>query len=107
VAVPGLMQDFAAWLTGEAQNLSPVERAALAHFRLVDIHPFADGNGRTARLLMNLILLRAGYPPAIVRQEDRLAYYEALDQAHAGEVKPFVLLMAAAVEKSLDVYLAA
>jgi len=106
-AVLGLMRDFFAWLIGEAQSLSPVERAALAHFRLVDIHPFTDGNGRTARLLMNLILLLAGYPPAVVRNEDRLAYYTALDQAHAGDTEPFVLMIAEAVEKSLDIFLAA
>lgn len=106
-AVPGLMRDFIAWLTDEAQSRSPVERAALAHFRLVDIHPFTDGNGRTARLLMNLILIRAGYPPAVVRQEERLRYYEALDQAHAGNTDLFVMMMAEAVEKSLDIFLAA
>jgi Fic family protein len=106
MAVPGLMHDFVEWLNGEAQSLSPVERAALAHFRLVDIHPFTDGNGRTARLLMNLLLLRDGYPPAVVRREERLAYYEALDKAHAGETGPFVLMMAEAVERSLDIYLA-
>lgn len=107
VAVPGLMHDFIGWLNREAQNLSPVERAAFAHFQLVDIHPFTDGNGRTARLLMNLLLLREGYPPAIVRREDRLAYYDALDRAHAGETEPFVLMMIEAVERSLDVFLAA
>jgi len=106
-AVPSSMSDFVTWLNGEAQSLSPVEQAARAHFRLVDIHPFTDGNGRTARLLMNLILLREGYPPAIVRREDRLAYYTALDHAHAGETEPFVLMMAEAVERSLDIFLAA
>lgn len=107
VAVPGLMRDFIGWLNREAQNLSPVERAAFAHFQLMDIHPFTDGNGRTARLLMNLLLLREGYPPAIVRREDRLAYYDALDRAHAGETEPFVLMMIEAMERSLDVFLAA
>jgi Fic family protein len=106
-AVPGLMHDFAAWLNSPAQSLSPVERAALAHFRLVDIHPFADGNGRTARLLMNLLLLREGYPPAVVRQDERPAYYTALDQARAGTLEPFVALIALAAERSLDVFLAA
>ena len=105
VAVPGLMRDYLEWLNGEAQSLSPVERAASAHFRLVDIHPFADGNGRTARLLMNLILLGEGYPSAVVRQEDRLAYYAALDQAHAGESESLILMMAEAVDRSLDIIL--
>lgn len=106
-AVPGLMRDLIDWFTGEAQALTAVERAALAHFRLVHIHPFTDGNGRTARLLMNLALIRDGYPPAIIRQEDRLLYYDALDEAHAGNTGPFVQLVAEAVERSLDIVLAA
>jgi Fic family protein len=106
-AVAGLMHDFVAWLNDATLALSPVERAAHAHFRLVDIQPFTDGNGRTARLLMNLLLCREGYPPAVVRREDRLTYYAALDDAHAGQLEAFVALMAAAVEASLDVFLAA
>jgi Fic family protein len=107
-AVPGLMRDLGAWLaSADAARLHPVEFAALAHFKLVDIHPFVDGNGRTARLLMNLILMRAGYPPAVVRAEHRVAYYDALDKAHAGDAREFVELIAEAVEKSLDVYLEA
>ncbi|MBI4785767.1 MAG: Fic family protein [Chloroflexi bacterium] len=105
VAVPSLMYDFGHWLASdEANRLHPVEFAALAHFRLVDIHPFVDGNGRSGRLLMNLMLMRAGYPPAIVRAEDRVAYYDALEKAHAGDTRDFVGLMAQAVERSLDVY---
>jgi len=74
-AVPPLMHDFGLWLNSqEAQALHPVELAAPAHFKLVDIHPFVDGNGRTARLLMNLLLLRNGYPLAIIRNEDRSRY---------------------------------
>jgi Fic family protein len=107
VAVPGLMKQLVEWLNDSAATLDPVERAALAHFRLVDILLFADGNGRTARLLMNLTLMRDGYPPAVVRRDERLEYYGALDAAHAGETVPFVALIAAAVERSLDAYLAA
>jgi Fic family protein len=101
------MSDFAGWLNGPALAVQPVERAALAHFKLVDIHPFVDGNGRTARLLMNLVLMRAGYPPAIIRRDERLEYYTVLDQARAGLTEPMVLLVAHAVEQSLDAYLAA
>ena len=63
------MNDFARWLVS-AGNAPDV--AFAAHMRLVDIHPFNDGNGRNARLLMNLILIRSGYPPIAVRPEDRL-----------------------------------
>lgn len=80
--IPALMGDFAQWLRGAAA--SP-ESAFMAHQRLVDIHPFNDGNGRTARLLMNLLLLRAGYPPIAIRPEDRIAYLNALQQAQRGQ----------------------
>lgn len=79
--IPALMGDFAAWL-GNAPDTP--ETAFSAHRRLVEIHPFDDGNGRTARLLMNLILIRGGYPPVAVRPEDRLAYTRALQEAQAG-----------------------
>ena len=60
----------------------PIIRSALLHGELVKIHPFIDGNGRTCRLLMNLDLMNSGYNPVIIKKEDRLKYYEALDKAH-------------------------
>ncbi len=108
IAVPGLMQALVAGLEKPLWEPDhPVTRAAAAHFGLVHIHPFADGNGRTARLLMNLLLLRAGYPPAVIRAQARLFYYEALDHAHAGDPAAFMALVAAEVERSLDVFLEA
>lgn len=104
VAVPGLMSDLFAGLSKEVFR-SPIERAALTHFHLVHIHPFVDGNGRTARLLMNLLLMQSGYPLAVIRREDRLAYYECLDAAHWGQTDPFVMMVAEAVDRSLDIYL--
>ncbi len=104
--VSALMTAFAEWLKSEpSKHLAAVEFSGLAHFRLVDIHPFIDGNGRTARLLMNLFLMRAGFPPAVILKSDRLRYYVALDQAHKGQVDPFVELVGRAVERSLDLYL--
>ncbi len=82
--VPSLMGDFAAWLRSAAAT---PETAFTAHRRLVDIHPFNDGNGRTARLLMNVVLIRGGYPPVAVRPEDRLSYIRALQQEQAGQGK--------------------
>ena len=79
--VPALMGDFAKWLG--AAPATP-ESAFTAHRQLVGIHPFNDGNGRTARLLMNLVLIRGGYPPVAVRPEDRAAYLGALQQEQAG-----------------------
>jgi len=81
-AIPGLMGDFAKWLGAAPET---PKTAFTAHRRLVDIHPFNDGNGRTARLLMNLVLIRGGYPPVAVRPEDRPAYIRALQQAQAGQ----------------------
>ena len=79
--VPALMGDFARWL---ATATDTPDAAFAAHRRLVDIHPFNDGNGRTARLLMNLMLIRGGYPPVAVRPEDRPAYIAAVQMAQAG-----------------------
>jgi Fic family protein len=82
VAIPALMGDLAGWL---ALAPNTPETAFEAHRRLVEIHPFNDGNGRTARLLMNLVLLRGGYPPVAVRPEDRLEYIRSLQQEQAGQ----------------------
>ena len=74
-----MMSDFVAWLNSEeALKLHPVEYAATAHYRFVSIHPFRDGNGRTARLLMNLLLIRAGYPIVIINNQIRNDYINAL-----------------------------
>ena len=105
-AVPGLMSDFARWLASdETRTMHPVEFSAHAHFKFVDIHPFIDGNGRTARLLMNLILIRAGFPPTVIQMKTRAQYYAALRKADAGDARDFIALVADAVERSLDIYL--
>ena len=64
------------------EKYHPIIRATLLHGELVKIHPFIDGNGRTSRLLMNLVLMKLGYTPVIIKKEERLKYYEALDKAH-------------------------
>jgi Fic family protein len=83
--VPELMAEFTAWLA-DPEASSPVERAAEAHLRFVTIHPFTDGNGRVGRLLMNLMLLRAGYPIAVIPSERRVEYIDSLveEQQYAG-----------------------
>lgn len=74
-----LMGDFASWLNSEAAlSLHPVEYASIAHYRFVSIHPFRDGNGRTARLLMNLLLIRSGYPIVVINNQVRNDYINAL-----------------------------
>jgi Fic family protein len=105
--VLALMQDWGDWLDGPAQDLHPIERAALAHHRLVAVHPFIDGNGRTARLVMNLLLMRDGYPPTIIMRANRSQYYRVLAQADRGSEAPLVNFVGRAVERSLTLYLAA
>jgi Fic family protein len=101
--IPALMGDFAAWLRRAPEIL---ETGFTAHRRLVEIHPFNDGNGRVARLLMNLILIRSGYPPITVRPEDRPAYIRALQKAQAGEgTESFATLLYERVDATLGDYL--
>ncbi|MBV8890231.1 MAG: Fic family protein [Alphaproteobacteria bacterium] len=103
--IPALMGEFVRRL-GVAPPTP--ETAFAAHRRLVDIHPFNDGNGRTARLLMNLLLIRGGYPPVAVRPEDRPAYLAALQQAQgAGEAKSFERLLYQRLDATLGEYLSA
>ncbi|MDR2515306.1 MAG: Fic family protein [Christensenellaceae bacterium] len=83
--VPGEMEAFPLWMRYEADALHPVVFAAQVHKRFVFIHPFIDGNGRVARLLMNLCLLRAGYTLAIVPPILRGEYIQTLEQAHADD----------------------
>lgn len=104
--VPALMELFVHWLNSEeALSMHPVQYAALAHYKLVDIHPFTDGNGRTSRLLMNLLFLRRNYPPVIVLKEQREQYYDALKTANMGDVRPFVRFVARCTLKNLDMYI--
>jgi Fic family protein len=103
--VPELMKEFVSWLKSSAK-LHPAEQAAEAHYRLVTIHPFMDGNGRTARLLMNLMLMRSGFPPAFIRTRERVTYLTGLEKAQLGGTKDdYEKLMAKTMDRSLDIYL--
>jgi len=104
--VPELVEEFVEWLNSEeALQLHPIKFAALVHYKLVYIHPFTDGNGRTSRLLMNLILMQAGYPPVIIRKQDRHLYYDYLETANEGDIRPFIRFIAESTERTLNVYL--
>lgn len=105
--VPELTEEFITWLQSESGDY-PVKTATDAHFKLVSIHPFVDGNGRTARLLMNLILMQGGYPPAIIRKEDRSLYINSLEKGQTkNDLADYYTLMFEAVNRSLDIYLEA
>lgn len=105
--VPELMDDFILWLQGINKDY-PVKIAADAHFKLVTIHPFTDGNGRVARLLLDLILMQNGYPPAIIYKEDKRAYIDAIEKGQlTGNLVNYYQVIYKAVEASLDIYLEA
>ena len=105
IRVPELMEkliiNYNDW-----KEFHPIIRASLLHGELVKIHPFVDGNGRTARLIMNMELMKNGYVPVIIKKEKRLKYYELLDVAHnSGDYTEFVKFFASSEEKMLDRYL--
>lgn len=105
IYIASQMQDFVKAYQTDRQALHPVIRAAYVHGEFVKIHPFADGNGRTSRLLMNFELMKNGFPPAVIRYDQRLAYYEALDLAHTtGDYAPFVNLVCVSVEQAFEPY---
>lgn len=103
-----LMEEYFLFYEEHKDQLHPVVLAAEMHERLVTIHPFIDGNGRTARLIMNLILLQQGYPIANIKgdYESRMRYYAALEKVQMGNDKSdFILLVTDVVKESLERYL--
>lgn len=105
--VSGLLDDLIAFINKNPLQLNNIELATVFHHQFVWIHPFFDGNGRTVRLAMNLLLMKNGFPPAIILKNDRKKYYEALNQANNGNYYKLMLLMCQAVERSLNIYLSA
>jgi len=105
--LPDKMAELMRWYREDAQQLHPIDRAAQLHTRFVEIHPFVDGNGRTARLLLNFELMREGYPVAIILREDRLDYFKALEKACVErDYTDFTEMVANRVMRSLNLYLA-
>ena len=104
--VPEKMESLINWYYKDSQELHTVERASRLHTDLVKIHPFIDGNGRTARVLLNFELIKEGYPVVIIRNENRAKYYESLDKAHTtGNYYDFIKLVSESLNRSLDLYL--
>jgi len=103
--IPSLMKELIEWYRENYRKYHPVELAAIFHHKLVYIHPFFDGNGRTARLIMNILLMKHGYPLTIILKNDRPKYYRALSEADNKDYKLIVRLVAQATEKTLDIYL--
>lgn len=106
--VPIEIENLLYWYNENKTILHPVELASLFHFKFVYIHPFIDGNGRTARLLMNLILMQHGFPPAIVKAENeiRAKYYNTLEIASTtNNTVPFIHFISECIESTLEKYL--
>src|SRR5215204_254822 len=102
---PAKMHDLIEWFRKEKENANanPIILAALFHYRFIRIHPFDDGNGRVARILMNFILMQFGYPPAIIKTEDKENYYAVLRLADAGELEPFIEYITQNLVRSLEI----
>ncbi len=83
------MEILCRWIEENMENRHPLITGSIAHYNMVRIHPFDDGNGRGARILMNLILIKKGYPVAIIKSEDRRKYLAALNAADRGDIDAF------------------
>ena len=101
------MENLLNWYFENLNTMSVPELAAWIHYHFVWIHPFIDGNGRTARLLMNLILIQNGYPPAVVLNVDRKKYYKVLRKADMDKPQEFIDFIGKSIERSLVIYLEA
>ena len=102
---PAKMNDLIDWYREKwmQADVQPILLAAEFHYRFIRIHPFDDGNGRTARILMNFVLMQFGYPPAIIKTEDKQNYLAVLRQADAGVPEPFVEYIVTNVVRSLEI----
>jgi Fic family protein len=88
------MEELVAWVNHNTKQLSPIYAAAVGHYNLVRIHAFDDGNGRGARIFMNLILITGGFFPVVIRTEKKRKYLESLSEADKGDLMPFIRFIA-------------
>ncbi|MGF7184920.1 Fic family protein [Desulfitispora alkaliphila] len=103
VKVPGEMKNLVQFINTSEKH--PIEIAAIAHHQFVAIHPFDDGNGRVARILMNIILMKHGFLPVVIKNENREDYYRALMEADRGDLSKFISLIAIEEKNSLELML--
>ncbi|WP_207510784.1 Fic family protein [Longitalea luteola] len=105
---PAKMQELIQWYRQkkDARDTNPVILAAEFHYKFILIHPFDDGNGRVARILMNFILMQYGFPPAIIKTDDKSNYFSALQQADSGSYEPFFDYIAKNLVRSLEIMIA-
>lgn len=105
--VPQLMKQLIKILNDKQNGTKAIVSASMVHHKLANIHPFVDGNGRLARLLLNLRLMQSGFPPIVLEKIQRNSYYSALEKADDGDLYPITTMIAKNVEKMLDMYLSA
>jgi len=105
--VTGYFDELIDFINQNPLSLNDIELATVFHHKFVWIHPFFDGNGRTVRLAMNLLLMRKGFPPAIILKTDRKKYYDALNQANKGNYQKLMLLMIQSLERTMNIYITA
>ncbi|MDE1827191.1 MAG: Fic family protein [Thaumarchaeota archaeon] len=106
--IPKHMKELVHLINNNADELRPIEHAAQVHYDFAWIHPFEDGNGRIARLLMNLLLVRNDYPFTVIKQVEKPKYLRTLKEMDIeGNFEPFLIFVARSVEQTLDTYLAA
>lgn len=103
--ISGEMEKLIKWIKKEKNNYHILELSAIIHHKLVAIHPFWDGNGRVSRIIMNILMMNAGYPMAIILKNDRKRYYRVLTEADKGEYKNLCEFLAQSVIRSLNIYL--
>ncbi len=99
------MQNLIKWIKANKNKLHPVELAAIVHHKLAYIHPFWDGNGRVSRIIMNIFIMQAGFPMAIILKNDRKRYYRVLSEADKSNYSPFCEFVAQSVIRSMSLYL--
>lgn len=102
--VPFKMQELMDWLNENFDQENPIVLAAVAHHEMAKIHPFADGNGRTARLLLNFILLKKGYPICSIKRTERPRYYEAMSEADKGNYHQIIEMVSEGSAELFGVY---
>jgi len=106
---PAKMQELMEWYNevSNSKEIHAAVSATLFHHKFVSIHPFDDGNGRMSRILMNLILMQKGYPPVVVKMDDRQNYYALLSRADNGDNWPFIEYVTERLKGSLQLFLKA
>mgnify|MGYP001193813635 CR=1 FL=1 len=103
--VPSEMRELIKWINANKKKLHAIELAAIVHHKLAYIHPFWDGNGRISRIIMNIFIMQAGFPMAIILKNDRKRYYRVLSEADKGNYSPFCEFVAQSVIRSINLYL--